>query len=781
MKWWIALHCLFLMNNNFALSDNADQWPSLNKLKSKTPATVQQKAVEGILQRLIGNRTADFQIEIDPDLNPSDKSTYILDVNQTDHRIKVIGNSGVAAAFGFQSYLKYWTNCHVSWSGDQLNLPVVLPQMKKPIQVTSNDQFRYYQNVCTVSYSSVWWSWSRWEREIDWMALNGINLPLAFTGQEAIWTKVYTQLGFSKSDLDAFYTGPAFLAWNRMGNVDGWAGKLSDAWQQKQLVLQQLILQRMRSLGMIPVLPAFSGHVPRNILKVYPNATVSKMANWGRFNDTYCCTYLLHPSDELFQTIGALFVQEMTKAFNGTDHIYNCDAFNEMDPPTQDLKYIRSAGAGVYKAMKAADSDAVWLMQGWLFNSAFWTPERAKALLTSVPLGNMIVLDLQAELTPKYEILHSFFGQPFIWCMLHNFGGVLGMYGAVDSVNTQPFKARSAPNSTMVGTGITPEGIEQNDVMYEFMNEMAWNKVPVDVPAWFNRYAARRYGSSLKTIGNVWSLLSQTVFNCTDGHKQHGGYLIVKRPSLRLTPPIWYSPRVIFNAWKQISTVSRSLTDISTLRYDVADITREALQTLANQYYVNIIHGFKTKNQTEVTYGGEKLQQLFADLDELLGSDEHFLLGRWLESAKSNSDDAKEKTVLEYNARNQITLWGPTGNIVDYAAKQWSGLFSHYYAPRWRLFVGMLIESLKSKIPFDLAKFKQLMFSEIERPFTFDRTIFPVKPVGDIINISTVLYAKWKPQIRWNTLNRVHKIYIKKVFKRKSHDFAERVGISYYY
>ncbi|CAF93158.1 unnamed protein product, partial [Tetraodon nigroviridis] len=51
-------------------------------------------------------------------------------------------------------------------------------------------RFRYYQNVCTFSYSSVWWDWPRWEREIDWMALNGINLPLAFTGQEALWQEV---------------------------------------------------------------------------------------------------------------------------------------------------------------------------------------------------------------------------------------------------------------------------------------------------------------------------------------------------------------------------------------------------------------------------------------------------------------------------------------------------------------------------------------------------------------------------------------------------------------
>lgn len=53
-----------------------------------------------------------------------------------------------------------------------------------------NCRFRYYQNVCTTSYSFVWWDWQRWEREIDWMAMNGINLVLTFNGMEAIWQRV---------------------------------------------------------------------------------------------------------------------------------------------------------------------------------------------------------------------------------------------------------------------------------------------------------------------------------------------------------------------------------------------------------------------------------------------------------------------------------------------------------------------------------------------------------------------------------------------------------------
>lgn len=74
-------------------------------------------------------------------------------------------------------------------------------------------RFRYYQNVCTVGYSSAWWQWEQWERNIDWMALNGINLALAFIAQEAIWQRLYQELNFTKEEIDEHLGGPAFLPW----------------------------------------------------------------------------------------------------------------------------------------------------------------------------------------------------------------------------------------------------------------------------------------------------------------------------------------------------------------------------------------------------------------------------------------------------------------------------------------------------------------------------------------------------------------------------------------
>jgi hypothetical protein len=71
-------------------------------------------------------------------------------------------------------------------------MPERLPEVD--VTLDAADRFRYEENVCVFSYTFAFWQWSDWERHIDWMALNGVNIPLAFTGQEEIWRRVYSKV-----------------------------------------------------------------------------------------------------------------------------------------------------------------------------------------------------------------------------------------------------------------------------------------------------------------------------------------------------------------------------------------------------------------------------------------------------------------------------------------------------------------------------------------------------------------------------------------------------------
>ncbi|XP_023665055.2 alpha-N-acetylglucosaminidase isoform X2 [Paramormyrops kingsleyae] len=508
------------------------------------------------------------------------------------------------------------------------------------------------------------------------------------------------------------------------------------------------ILQRMRALGMMPVLPAFSGIVPKAITRLFPQAKVTKLGPWSNFNCSYSCAYVLEPSDPLFQRIGSLFLSKLLAEF-GTDHIYNTDTFNEMTPTSSDPVYLSAVSRSVFASMTSVDSQAIWLMQGWLFvnNPTFWKQEQIKALLHGVPIGRMIVLDLFAESMPVFSSTSSFYGQPFIWCMLHNFGGNSGLFGTVENINMGPFEALRYPNSTLVGLGMAPEGIEQNPVVYELMSELAWHWEPIDLYKWASLYAARRYGVSHENLTDSWKLLFHSVYNCTvPKYKNHNHSPLVRRPTMHMNTDLWYDPRDLYEAWRLMYLSAKPLMSVETFRYDLVDVTRQALQLLTTQLYLEIKDAFQKQNLPKLlTAGGLLVSDLLPELDRLLSSESHFLLGLWLEQARALAQDKHEAEQYEVNARNQITLWGPEGNILDYASKEWGGLMGDYYTQRWSLFVNTLVQCLDRGKPFNQDAFNQAVF-QVEKNFTINQKKYPSKPQGDTYDIVTRIFLKYYPK-----------------------------------
>ena len=124
-----------------------------------------------------------------------------------------------------------------------------------------------------------------------------------------------------------------------MGNIRGWAGPLPAAWHKSQLELQHKILSSMRKFGMTPVLPGFAGHVPAGLMRVFPKANVSRMDQWGHFNTTYCCTYLLDPSDALYKVCWTEAI--VFTIFTFTRHFTVCCFCDVLlTDPKQPVKYL---------------------------------------------------------------------------------------------------------------------------------------------------------------------------------------------------------------------------------------------------------------------------------------------------------------------------------------------------------------------------------------------------------------------------------------------------------
>lgn len=219
---------------------------------------VNANPVDDLLNRMDPGAAAKFRTELQP------SSTDFFELSQDGSRVCVKGNTWVNITAGVNWYLKHYAGIMVSWNNMHPRLPRHLPSVAKPERHTTWLTDRYDFNYCTFSYSMAFWDWKRWEEEIDWMALHGVNMPLAATGEEVVWRNMLLKLGYSKEAVGKFIAGPAFLAWWAMNNLEGWGGPLPDRWYEQQAALQKKILARERQLGMHPVLPGYSGMVPHD-------------------------------------------------------------------------------------------------------------------------------------------------------------------------------------------------------------------------------------------------------------------------------------------------------------------------------------------------------------------------------------------------------------------------------------------------------------------------------------------------------------------------------------
>ncbi len=703
------------------------------------------KSSEALVQRVLPQYAKHFKIE-----PLSSTNDDVFEIESKDNKIILRGNNGVSIASALYYYIKEYTNGQITWNGTNLNLPQSLPEVPVKIQKTSPYEYRYYLNYCTFSYSMSWWDWNRWEKEIDWMALHGINMPLSITGQEYTWYQVYKEMGFSDKDLEGFFSGPAYFGWFWMGNLDAWRGPLPKSWMESHKVLQQKIVKRERELGMKPVLPAFTGHVPPAFVKLFPKAKLKK-TNWG--ND-FADTYILDSEDPMFAEIGRKFLEAQTKLY-GTDHLYSADTFNENEPPSDAPEFLSTLSKRVYEGMKAADPQATWVMQGWLFYSdrKFWHAPQIKALLDAVPNDHMIILDLATEIEPVWKRTEAFYGKPWIWNMLHNFGGNISLFGRIDGVATGPAVAlKDSTSGKLKGIGLTMEGIEQNPVLYELMTDHAWRKESIDLDTWLSDYIQDRYGSKDEHALKAWSVLRNTVYNgkeIRDGAES----ILVARPTLE-TERRWaktklnYAASDLLPAWDELLLASDACKSYDGFKYDLVDVTRQVLANYALVLHSKVVKAYQQKNHSSFVEHSNTFIALLDDLDILLATRKDFLLGPWIQQARACGKKTDEKALYERNARNLITLWGGENNrLHEYSNRQWSGLISSFYKPRWSQFFHLMDYALKNNEEMQKESFERDI-KTWEWNWVNTQKNFPTEPVGDALQVVTELHRKYRTALQ---------------------------------
>ena len=724
------------MSNNTWISTAVVAWliglPVVVPAEAASPVD----AAAGVIQRLIPQHAEQFVLEAIPQENGKD----VFEIESRDGKIVLRGNNGVSICSALNWYLKYRCFCHVSWCGDQLNLPDPLPTVEPKVHQVSPHRYRYCLNYCAFGYSLAFWNWSQWERLIDWMALHGINLPLAITGQEATWQAVCRRFGLTDQQVREFLPGPAYMPWGWMGNHDGWGGPLPQDWIDRHVKLQRQILARERKLGMTPILQGFTGHVPVGLKDKYPQAKFQKLPKWCGFPGTT----FVDPQDPLFGEFGKAFVEEQTRLF-GTDHYYASDTFIEISPPSDDPAFLADMGRAVYGAMRADDEQATWVMMGWIFfnNPKFWQPPQTKALFGAVPGDRLILIEMAGD---SYITTEGYYSKPWIWATVHDFGGTVTLRASLPYVISHFGAAMRNPRrGKLSGLGPIMENLGYNAVLYDLLTDLMWRTEMPELEPWAMEFAHRRYGRQSPKMQEAWKLLLETAY----GEAGAGSDVVCLRPNLsgqRTKKPHRRKDSVpckIAEAGRLYLACADELGGLDTYRFDLVNLVRQILGNLVQDDFEEITAAYYSKDRKRLNTVSQHFFGLVRGMDELLGTRREFMLGPWLADAKRWATNDDERKLYEWNARNQITLWGPPNSeLHDYAHKEWSGLLVNFHLPRWELFVRRLDEALEAGKEFDADAFEKEM-QQWEDQWAHGTEHYPAKPTGDSVAVARKLWDQY--------------------------------------
>jgi len=689
------------------------------------PSTQEKEimAARQVMMRLIGMKSEAFSFE----KIQSENGLDVYEVNAKNGKILVKGSSTIAMTRGAYEYLKQACNVQYTWSTEQLTPPSSFPDFILP-RTISPFKYRQYYNVCTFGYSTAFWNWEQWQKELDWMALHGINMPLAMGGQEAVWQKVFKDMGFTEQELRNHFAGPAFLPWQRMGNVNKHGGPLPQSYIDGSRDLQKQVMIRMQQLGMEPIVPAFSGFVPEAYKRLYPDARLLEVKGWCSFPDTMKA-YLLSPGSSDFINIGKRFIEEYQRTY-GKTKFYLADLFNENEVPvTAENKQTELAefGKSVFDAIQAGDPQGTWVMQGWLFhnNAAFWDKEAVKALLSKVPNDRMLIIDLANEEFQGWKKHDGFYGKPWIYSIIHNYGGNNQLIGNLPVYASGAGEMLTNPGKGNIsGFGISPEGIRNNEVVYELLSDVAWSAKPVDIKAWLKSYVKQRYGRDDDQLFLAWLGLLESVYMSPTVHPINA---YQNRPSMNPSGNLADSKAFDAAVAKFLVQADQYMVN-PRFRNDLVQLVVQFAGMKTDYLISRALQLHQQGQSAESADLFEKVKELMLMMDALTNTLPQQRLETWIEEARKWGKTKQESDYFEANAKRQVTQWG-TPVLYEYASKVWSGLIRDYYLNRWMNFEA----SLKSGSQMNLTEWEE---NWIKTPGLTSKA--PV--TGDILSYARALY-----------------------------------------
>lgn len=673
------------------------------------------KEVYGIVTRRLGEK---YKTWFDFSIGEGKKYDYYK-ISNKNGKVGIIGNIGVSLAAGLNYYLKYYCKVNISQVGDQVKMPNKPIMPEKDIYRETKARIRYAYNYCTLSYTNAFWGEREWRNELDWLALNGVNVVLDITAQEEVWRRFLGKIGYAVDEVKAFLTGPAYYAWQYMANEFEFGGPVPDSWFEKCTRLARHNQLIMRKLGMQTVLQGYSGMVPVNIKNYDSEIEIIPQGRWCSIQRPA----MIKTDCPSFKKYAKLFYESQREVL-GDAVYFATDPFHEggitggMSP--------RTISKNVLSEMLRANPDSVWVIQSWQANPT----SELLAGIKEVENGteHTVVLDLYAEKLPNYSdgkpgnpnhgYAPEFDGTPWVYCMLNNFGGRLGLHGHLDNMVSAIPKILNRCKY-FVGIGMTCEASENNPVLYDFLFESVWQEdaeakvIPANITEWLHSYSERRYGAESRTAYMAWDILEDTVYKAKHNMIGQGApeSMVNARPQFNLKKAsmwgnsiIGYDPKKFEKAAELILEDYDKMYESSGYIYDLVSVFEQLLSNRALDAYNSMSDAYNRRCAKDFKAFSSIFLKIADDMERLTANCEYYRLSRFMNFVHSLAEDGDDftKRIFIMNGKSLLTVLGyypmsEKSREHDYSNRQWSGLIGGFYKKRWQRYIDEVLKELNGK------------------------------------------------------------------------------------
>lgn len=282
----------------------------------------------------------------------------------------------------------------------------------------------------------------------------------------------------------------------------------------------------------------------------------------------------------------------------------------------------------------------------------------------------------------------------------------------------------------------------------------------------------RQYGLyNSANVAAAWMLLISSLYADERSVQDTTGIAHLEPRATLFSDDDQYTPSImmchIYHAWQNLIVASTPelVEHNEPFRYDLVNLGREVLAQLSSPMAQNFVNATKQNplNPQEVQRTGTMYIELLQDTDKLVSTDQAFLLGPWIQSAREWGATAANDcysvelnstncaNFYEWNARTQITTWNPTqvdspkipGGPIDYAAKHWNGLIKDYYAVRAQLLLDQALKDQRANQPLNQTEVDRI-FAQHAYKWTTATTPYPTERTGNALTVTKDLFLKYK-------------------------------------